>query len=292
MDAAAKDWHRSNMTIPTFDLYGEHAAFPDVLHCETVNDRAARHDWHIAVHRHTDLHQLFALTAGRAEMTVDGETRVLDLPAVASVPRNAAHGFRFARGTRGHVITLPVAGFPQLFGGGSDVAARLIGWGVVAADGDLDRTVGALAQEHRSRAFGRVAALTALATELAVRVARKLDDRPAHPYAQRMARLDALIAANLRRRWRVEEYAAALGLTPTHLSRITRQETGLSASRYIERHVFQEARRLLAYTRAGTAEIAWMLGFQDASYFSRAFRRHCGMPPGAYRRRFRGDAGR
>ncbi len=274
------------MSIPTFDLYGEHSAFPDLLHCETITDRAALHDWRIAVHRHADLHQFFLLTDGRAEMTVDGVTRVLDLPAIASVPRNAAHGFRFARGTRGHVITLPVAAFPQVFGGDSRIAARLMGWGVAVADAELRALVQDLAREHRGQDFGRDLALFGTALRLAAMVARRLDGPEAHPYARRMVMLDALIQANLRKRWRVADYAAALGMTPTHLSRVTLRETGLSASRYVERSVFQEARRLLAYTRASTAEIGWMLGFEDASYFSRAFRRHCGMPPNAYRGQF------
>lgn len=289
MDEDAKEWHFSNMSIPTFDLYGEHSAFPDLLHCETINDRAALHDWQIAVHRHADLHQFFLLTEGQAKMTVDGVTRMLDMPVMASVPRNAAHGFRFAQGTKGYVITLPVSAFPQIFGSNSRIATRLMGWGVAVADADLCALVQNLAQEHRAQEFGRELALFGIALRLAAAVARRLDGPETHPYAQRMVALDTLIQENLRNRWRVAEYATALGMTPTHLSRVTLRETGLSASRYVERSVFQEARRLLAYTRASTAEIGWMLGFEDASYFSRAFRRHCGMPPNAYRRQFLGD---
>lgn len=274
--------------IPTFDLYGEHHAFPDVLHCETITDRAALHDWRISVHRHTDLHQFFSITAGSAEVTVEGAVQRLALPALVTIPRLAAHGFRFAQGTAGHVVTLPMAELPEAFGEGSPIAQRLSHWGTVPGSAELRGLVARLAAEHRGAGFGRVPLLRGLVLQLAAEVARGLNDAsPAseHPYARRMVALDALIAARLRSRWRVADYADALGMTPTHLSRVTRAEAGLSASRYIERHLFREARRLLAYTRMGVGEIAFALGFEDAAYFSRAFRRHEGEPPLAYRDR-------
>ncbi|WP_128255363.1 helix-turn-helix domain-containing protein [Falsirhodobacter deserti] len=289
MDEGAKRWYKSNMEqIPTFDLYGEHQAFPDILHCETILDRAAGHDWQIGVHRHADLHQFFLLVAGRAQMTVDGAVQALALPALVSIPRRAAHGFRFARGTEGFVITLPVAEFAELFGA-SALGDRLAQTGAVPASDDLVQIVQGLADEHRSRRFGRIAALRGLATQLGVNVARQLEgeDTRDHPYARRMAAFDALVHAHLRDRWAVADYARALGMTPTHLSRVARAETGLNASQYIDRQVFQEARRLLAYTRAGVGEVGQMLGFDDPAYFSRAFRRQCKETPQAYRDRLR-----
>lgn len=284
MDGTCKEWHFSNMAlIPTFDLYGEHSAFPDLLHCETVLARAACHDWHIAPHRHVDLHQFFLLTAGRAEVTVDGRTLEMALPVLVSVPRNAVHGFLFAQGTEGIVITLPVAEFPDTFGG------RLGRWCSVEADADIRAVAATLADEHRGRAFGREPMLRALVEQLAVQVARRVavGDAPEPAASAKMLALDALVQQNLRHRWRVSDYAAALGMTPTHLTRVTHAATGLSASRYIERLLFQEARRRLAYTRASVADVGYTLGFEDASYFSRAFRRHCGRSPNAYRRQFR-----
>ncbi|WP_435169761.1 helix-turn-helix domain-containing protein [Falsirhodobacter sp. 1013] len=288
MDEAAKLWHESNMEpIPTFDLYGEHQAFPDILHCETILDRAAGHGWRIGVHRHADLHQFFLLTGGRAQMTVDGAVREVPLPALVSVPRRVAHSFQFAQGTEGFVVTLPVAEFADLFGA-SALSDRLVQAGTIPADDDLRRLVQALAEEHRARRLGRIAQLRALATQLAVHVARRLEGEARdHPYARRMAAFDTLVHAHLRDRWTVADHAAALGMTPTHLSRVARAETGLSASQYIDRQLFQEARRLLAYTRAGVGEVGLMLGFEDPAYFSRAFRRQCGETPQAYRNRLR-----
>lgn len=275
--------------IPVFDLYGESRAFPDVLHCETINDRAALHDWRIGVHRHSGLHQFFLLTAGEAELTVDGAHARPPLPALVTMPRLVAHGFRFARGTEGHVVSIPLAELPEAFGEASALAPRLAAWAVLPARPETLALVRALAEEHRGAGFGRAAMLRAQALQLSAQAARLIERAPPGParlYARRMAAFDALIRDNLHSRWRVADYARALGMTATHLNRVTRAETGLSAGRYVERHLFQEARRYLAYTRMTVGEIAWLLGFEDAAYFSRAFRRHVGEPPLFYRERF------
>lgn len=293
MDVPRNLWHKSNIMtppeIPSFDLYGESRAFPDVLHCETITARAALHDWEIGVHRHPGLHQFFLLTGGEAQMTAEGARRRLDLPALVSMPRLAAHGFRFAQGTQGFVVTIPVAELPEALAEGAVLATRLGQWLVIPAGAEIIATVELLAEEHRRSRFGRVPMLRALALRLAALVSRAAEDaapRRSTRYADRIAALDQLVDENLRNRWSIADYAAALGLTPTHLSRITRAETGLSASRYVERQLFQEARRLLAYTRMSVGEVAWVLGFGDPAYFSRAFRRHAGEPPLAYRQRF------
>lgn len=45
-----------------------------------------------------------------------------------------------------------------------------------------------------------------------------------------------------------------------------------------------EARRKLTYVPASVSSIAYELGYQDAAYFSRAFKRHSGMTPTQFRK--------
>ena len=49
-----------------------------------------------------------------------------------------------------------------------------------------------------------------------------------------------------------------------------------------------EAARLLRFTHLSVGEVAFRAGFEDPLYFSRAFKRHHGEPPLAYRERLRG----
>ena len=48
----------------------------------------------------------------------------------------------------------------------------------------------------------------------------------------------------------------------------------------------REACRLLVYTRMTAQQIAYQLGFEDPSYFSRVFQRNLHISPSAYRSRF------
>ena len=83
----------------------------------------------------------------------------------------------------------------------------------------------------------------------------------------------------------MNDYAKALGVTPTHLSRVCRSLTGSAASRLILERRLLEARRALAYTSMQIAEIAYMLGYSDPAYFARVFAQSAGESPSAFRAR-------
>lgn len=66
MDASRHIWYISNMNrIETFNLFGEDADLPDVVHCETIEARSVVHDWEFKPpHRHARLHQVLLLERG------------------------------------------------------------------------------------------------------------------------------------------------------------------------------------------------------------------------------------
>jgi AraC family transcriptional regulator, transcriptional activator of pobA len=129
MDDRRIRWYYPNMaqpgSIPAFGLYGEGRSFPDMLHCERISDRARLHDWQIAPHRHPNLHQAMLIRRGNARITVDGRARDLALPVLLNIPPWVVHGFRFAAGTEGYVLTLPADGFAEVLGDGAPLAPAL-----------------------------------------------------------------------------------------------------------------------------------------------------------------------
>ena len=77
---------------------------------------------------------------------------------------------------------------------------------------------------------------------------------------------------------------------PAALSRALGEVTGRSTKELVTDRVMLEAARLLRFTDDAVGEVAHRAGFADPLYFSRAFKRHAGEPPMAYRDRVRGKS--
>jgi transcriptional regulator GlxA family with amidase domain len=62
--------------------------------------------------------------------------------------------------------------------------------------------------------------------------------------------------------------------------------TGLTPIAYVQRLRIEDAKRRLERTEASIEEISWRVGYEDAAFFRRLFRRTTGLAPGQYRKRF------
>jgi AraC-like DNA-binding protein len=102
-------------------------------------------------------------------------------------------------------------------------------------------------------------------------------------------RFDDAVEQHLARHHRVGDYASMLGVSARYLNTCVRTSSGATASETIHRRQFLEARRLLRHTSWSVAAIAERLGFSEASWFIRFFKRHAGMTPGAFRERHESD---
>ena len=83
-----------------------------------------------------------------------------------------------------------------------------------------------------------------------------------------------------------EELAEKLYMSPVHLARIFKKETGMTLNEYATELRMEEAKSLLANTRKSISWIASQLCYQNFSYFSRVFKKETGMSPGEYREHY------
>ena len=83
------------------------------------------------------------------------------------------------------------------------------------------------------------------------------------------------------------DYAQKLGVTPTHLTRVCRQCSGLTAADILIQRTLHNARDLLESTKQPIRQIAAILGFTSAAYFSRFILHHTGLSPSKLRSRGR-----
>ena len=80
-----------------------------------------------------------------------------------------------------------------------------------------------------------------------------------------------------------QEIAKAVGVSKNYLTQIFHQELDISPWEYLTRYRIKEAKELLHSTDASIAYIAARVGFDDASYFGRVFRKQVGCSPLTYR---------
>lgn len=78
-----------------------------------------------------------------------------------------------------------------------------------------------------------------------------------------------------------------LTYSPRTLSRATHETAGRGAKQFIDDRVVLEAKRLLAHTDMTATECARRTGFDDPANFSKFFRAHVGVAPGAFAARSR-----
>ena len=292
MAETAKNLYISNMKIrlsnvQSYSLFGESTHLPDVLHCETIADRSVLHDWELAPHRHARLHQVLLVEKGGGSVTLDGKAHPLTQGSLVNVPPNHVHSFRFEKDTRGWVTTLADELMDELLVGVGTQRSEINQATVLQSDAFIAKTVQQIWLEFSSQEKARALMLRGLSGVLLAWVARQLaaasiGDAQANDSVL-VQRFKALIEQNFASHWKVSQYAKALSISPTHLSRLTRAANGMSALRMIEARLMREARRNLAYTNLSVSSIAYTLGFSDPAYFSRVFTRDAGISPKAFR---------
>jgi AraC family transcriptional regulator len=85
----------------------------------------------------------------------------------------------------------------------------------------------------------------------------------------------------------LEQLAREVGMSPFHFARAFKRSTGSPPHRYLVRLKVERACRLLETTPLAIPDIALAVGYGDASYLARVFRRTLGVTPGEYRSRRR-----
>lgn len=84
----------------------------------------------------------------------------------------------------------------------------------------------------------------------------------------------------------VEEMIKRSKLAERTFKRRFADATGLAPLAYVQRLRIEDAKRRLERTGSSVDEISWRVGYEDAAFFRRLFKRTTGITPGAYRKRF------
>lgn len=103
------------------------------------------------------------------------------------------------------------------------------------------------------------------------------------PTSDLTGRFREMVEKHFREMHEVQQYAAALDVSPDYLSKTIKKHVGVSAGEYILDKLLLEAKRLLVFTQLSSKEISYHIHMEDPSYFGRIFKRKTGLTPNEYR---------
>jgi AraC-like DNA-binding protein len=104
-----------------------------------------------------------------------------------------------------------------------------------------------------------------------------------------VGRILEFLAANYTRSVRLDDVAAAVGLSRFRVAHLVKECTGKTVLQHVKRLRIQQARAWLEDGGKDFAGIAYDLGFADQSHFIRQFRDLTGLTPARYRRSLAGS---
>lgn len=81
----------------------------------------------------------------------------------------------------------------------------------------------------------------------------------------------------------INTLASHVHLAPTYMCILFKKEKGVSINDYITQYRIEHAKRLLRDRKLKLYEVASMIGYQDANYFAKVFRKLTGVIPSQYR---------
>jgi len=227
---------------------------------------------------------LLWFTRGQGRITVNGVTRGFGAHNAVWLPAHTMHAFEVMGQVNGHALffpdglELPLPEEPQH-----------LRFRDAIPQAELSHLIDNLEREITGDLPLRERALEYHAGLLSVWLERQMvameGDIPTELAAQRLSSAYAsLVERDFRKGRSIAEFAADLGVTPTHLTRSCHQACGRSAHEILADRIFFEARRLLKESSIPVNAIATELGFTSAAYFTRAFQKATGDRPTSFRK--------
>lgn len=249
---------------------------------KTVAQWARGTDWRLALQHSGDDHALVWITRGQGLAVIDGVRRGVGVHNALSIPAGTMFSLDLGKTGFGLVCLVP-AGGPVLM---PDTAQHLR-IRDVASQNDLTAIFEAMQREQSTHRDFMDEALNAQAQLLTVWLRRAMiahgpQERPTAS-TRLMQAYASLIARDFTSGRAMAVYARALGVTPTHLTRVCKQASGLTAADLLTERSLHAARDMLEVGDLPVGQVAASLGFGSAAYFSRFILQHTGQTPSALR---------
>ena len=245
-------------------------------------------------------YQVFWISQGALSFNIDFDHLPIEAHALVFVPPGAVHTFGTQHPAAGFILSfqedfLETEGHSiNLFQECPPLDPAQFRPVLVVADSSVERVDSyckRMFEEFNSKKEGYRAASAALLRLLFVEIRRCLSDHTApnafHKYSALTARFLRSLSVRPYQLATASEVARFLGVSRSWLNQLVRKETTKNLTEHLRGRLILESKRLLAHSDLNISEIAYQLGFDDASYFTRLFRQVEGSSPREFRERYR-----
>ena len=265
------------------------------LHIATLEERNKSPGNRSRPHRH-DFYQIFWLTQGERSFTIDFDNFPVRAPSFVFVPPGAVHTFGTLESTNGYMLSfqqdfLEAQGYsidlfqdcPVFDPAHFRVVLQVSHTAVQRVTGYVEE----IFAEFNAKQHQYQTAMAAFLRLLFVEIKRAVSNQTGSNSHQKYSPLTARFLRRLNSRpyqiASASEVSKLLGVSRSWLNELVRKETGRNLTDHLQRRFILESKRLLAHSDLNISEIAYQLGFDDASYFTRLFRQIAGTSPSEFR---------
>lgn len=282
-------------TVPKVRLYVERPGKHDhwFVNVGHVTDRGR---WRTEPHSHPDYGQLIFVRSGSGAVNLEGSSVPFEGPCALLLPTECVHGMRYDVDVDRWVVTIDVAYLAQVNTRLQEFTRlwalpRMIPFdSEPEAAAEFHRLIVRLAQEIDAKPAGHVVGTEAMLTLLLLMLVRRTPQEPADggdgpsPRETRIVeRFRELIEEHYRQHWQLQSYASMMAVSLVQLRNACAAVAEQSPTKMIHARLITEAKRHLIFGDMTMEQIAFGLGFSDAAYFTRFFRKEVGQSPSQFR---------
>lgn len=259
------------------------------LHVDQLDGPVRDTDPPGTMHMHPGIHQICCLEAGGGELVLADETRTIAAPMLVHLPPSVPHRLHLTGDARGHIISF--AG--DLIRAAPPVQQKTLTLslaGETRAQTSLRELCARIQHEFVHRQTNTGPALEACLALLMIeieRIAPASGDGSTLLFERArssVARYRELVERDFRTGKNLPVYVEELGTTVDSLNEHCKLFAGKTAGQILRDRILAEAKRTLLLSDLPIGDIALRLGFADASYFVRFFKKATGQPPQQYRK--------
>ncbi|SEI92673.1 AraC-type DNA-binding protein [Dyadobacter koreensis] len=146
---------------------------------------------------------------------------------------------------------------------------------------ELDIVVSMMLNEYSKGLKFKSEVLKSLLNVVMIYLSRKMDFMPDKALLKGrnglLRKFMQLLNERFTSKMMVSDYASELFVTPNYLNEVVKKETGFPVRHHIQQRLILEAKRRAMSSEMNMKEVAFGLGFEDTSHFSRFFKNNCGM---------------